>query len=92
MNIEEAINHPNATILDVRREEEFNEGNVLGSINIPLHEVPDNIDNIKSMSKPIVLYCKSGGRSGQALIFLQSQGLKELQNGGGFDDVMKLKS
>ena len=65
-NVQEAINNPNSTFLDVRREDEFEEGNVPGSINIPLHEIIDNIESIRTMSKPIVLYCKSGGRSGQA--------------------------
>jgi|TARA_B110000444_G_scaffold258587_1_gene299899 rhodanese-related sulfurtransferase len=91
MNIEEAINHPDATILDVRREDEFEEGHVPNSINIPLHDIPDNIDLVKTMSTPLVLCCKSGGRSGQALLFLKSQGLSELQNGGGYTDVLKLK-
>ena len=91
MNIQEAINHPESTILDVRREDEFEEGHVPNSINIPLHDIPDNIDRIKKMSTPLVLCCKSGGRSGQALLLLKSQGLSELQNGGGYTDVLKLK-
>ena len=91
MNIQEAINHSDATILDVRREDEFEEGHVPNSINIPLHDVPDNIDRIRAMSTPLILCCKSGGRSGQALLLLKSQGLTELENGGGYTDVLKLK-
>lgn len=90
-NVQEAINNPNSTFLDVRREDEFEEGNVPGSINIPLHEIIDNIESIRTMSKPIVLYCKSGGRSGQALMILEAQGVSDLFNGGGYEDVLKLK-
>ena len=55
MNMNEIINSPNATIVDVRSEGEFASGNVAGSINIPLNEVPHRVEEFKSMSKPVVL-------------------------------------
>ena len=63
----EIINNPSATIVDVRSEGEFAMGNVAGSINIPLDAVPDKIEEFKNMSKPLILCCASGNRSGQAL-------------------------
>ncbi len=39
MNIQDLINDSKTTIVDVRTEVEFSEGNVNGSINIPLREV-----------------------------------------------------
>jgi rhodanese-related sulfurtransferase len=39
MNIQDLINDSKTTIVDVRTEVEFAEGNVNGSINIPLREV-----------------------------------------------------
>ncbi|MDG1252150.1 MAG: rhodanese-like domain-containing protein [Schleiferiaceae bacterium] len=88
MTINEAINHPAATIVDVRSEDEFASGNVPGSVNIPLHTVPDLVEDFKNMSQPIVLCCLSGGRSGQALIYLQAQGVEGLHNGGGYSEVL----
>ncbi len=88
MTINEAINHPNATIVDVRSEGEFAGGNVPGSINIPLHTVPDHVEDFKAMSQPVVLCCMSGNRSGQALMFLQAQGVEGLYNGGGYGEVL----
>ena len=86
MNLQELINDSKTTIVDVRTEEEFLEGNVNGSINIPLHEVVDRIEELTQM-QPLVLCCLSGGRSGQATAFLQAQGCDQVYNGGGWEMV-----
>jgi rhodanese-related sulfurtransferase len=91
MNMNEIINHPNATIVDVRSQGEFAGGNVPGSINIPLNEVPHRVDEFKNMSKPLVLCCLSGGRSGQATQFLVQQGVEDVYNGGGWSQVQMHK-
>ena len=69
------------TVVDVRTRAEFMGGNVAGSINIPLQEVANRIEEFKKMSHPIVLCCASGNRSGQAARFLQSKGIA-CENGG----------
>ena len=61
---------------------------VPGAVNIPLDEVPERWEEFKSMSRPLVLFCRSGGRSGQALQFLASKGIADGMNGGGASDVM----
>ena len=85
--INELINNPNSTIVDVRSEGEFAGGHVEGSINIPLDTVPNRIEDFKNMSKPVIMCCLSGGRSGQAVGFLQQNGVEEIYNGGGWSDV-----
>lgn len=86
MNIQNLINDKDTTIVDVRTEEEFVSGNVAGSINIPLDQVIEKAEELKSM-QPIVVCCLSGGRSGQAAAFLQSLGCEEVYNGGGWETV-----
>ncbi len=86
MNIQELINNTETTIVDVRTEIEFEEGNVLGSINIPLHNIIEKVEELKAM-QPLVLCCLSGGRSGQATAFLQAQGCDNVHNGGGWEFV-----
>ena len=86
MNIQELINDTATTIVDVRTEGEFAEGNVKGSINIPLNEVVDRMEELRGM-QPLVLCCLSGGRSGQATSFLQAQGCDNVHNGGGWELV-----
>ena len=86
MNIQELINNTETTIVDVRTEIEFEEGNVVGSINIPLHNIIEKVEELKAM-QPLVLCCLSGGRSGQAKAFLQAQGCDNVHNGGGWEFV-----
>lgn len=73
------------TIIDVRSAMEFMGGNIAGSINIPLQEIPSKMDEIKQMDNPI-LCCASGNRSGQAVNFLKSNGI-ECENGGGWMEL-----
>jgi rhodanese-related sulfurtransferase len=86
MNIQELINDTATTIVDVRTEIEFEQGNVLGSINIPLHNIIEKVEELKAM-QPLVLCCLSGGRSGQATEFLYAQGCDDVHNGGGWEFV-----
>jgi rhodanese-related sulfurtransferase len=73
-------------IIDVRTRAEFMGGNVIGSVNIPLQEIHQRMEEIKSMPQPIILCCASGNRSEQATIMLQSNGI-ECKNGGSWLDL-----
>ena len=83
----ENIDIKEATIIDVRTPGEFMMGNVEGSINIPLDEVPSRIEEFKTIEGDIILCCASGNRSGQATMFLQQNGLSNAYNGGGWQTV-----
>jgi rhodanese-related sulfurtransferase len=86
MNVEQIIKEKQGTIIDVRTTSEFMGGNVEGSINIPLQEIQERMDELKNLKKPLVLCCASGNRSGQATQFLSQQGI-ECCNGGSWLDV-----
>lgn len=91
MTTVEAINNANATLIDVREPYELEtDGFVPNAINIPLGDVPTKVEEIKAMQKPIVFFCRSGNRSGSAAQFLQTNGLDEVFNGGGFQDVLNV--
>ena len=91
MDLEKIIVENLGTIIDVRTYGEFSGGNVAGSINIPLNEIPVRIKELKAMKAPLVLCCASGGRSGQAQNYL-SQNDIECYNGGSWLDVNYLIS
>ena len=91
MNIQEIILEKQGTIVDVRTREEFMGGHAENSINIPLHEIDNRIEELKNMPKPLVLCCASGGRSGQATQYLTSQKL-ECINAGSWLDVNYIQS
>jgi len=87
MEMNEIINAESTTIVDVRSPSEYSGGHAEGSINIPLDQVKDRLDEFKNMSTPLVLCCASGGRSGMAMDYLTSEGLTDLYNGGGWHQV-----
>lgn len=91
MNMEKIIAENLGTIVDVRTYGEFSGGNVAGSINIPLNEIPERIEELKAMKAPLILCCASGGRSGQAQNYLSQYGI-ECYNGGSWLNVNYYKS
>lgn len=86
MTLEEVIKKGECTIVDVRTSAEFMGGHVAGSVNIPLNEVPERVEEIKGLKQPIMLCCASGGRSGQATGFLSNAGV-DCYNVGSWLDV-----
>jgi rhodanese-related sulfurtransferase len=83
----QAVKTGKSTIIDVRSSAEFAGGHVAGSINIPVNEIANHINDIKDMQQPIVLCCASGGRSGMATQILNSAGIIDAHNGGPWQAV-----
>ncbi len=79
-----------AVVIDVRTANEFDRGKVPGSINIPVDRITVNIPRIKGMERPVVLVCSSGHRSRNALRILKTNGLKEVYNGGSWENVVRI--
>jgi rhodanese-related sulfurtransferase len=74
-------NSKNVVIVDVRTPAEFQKGHVPNAINVPLSEIVDNPDVLKSSKgKPIVLYCRSGYRAGKAAEALHKDGYQNLRH------------
>jgi rhodanese-related sulfurtransferase len=76
-----------AVLVDVRNTEEFSTGNIKGSINIPLDQLPDQIGKLKK-NKTTVVFCASGMRSGRAKSILKENGFQNVINGGGWRSVL----
>ncbi len=91
MTTVQVIKEKMGTIVDVRTPDEFRGGHVVDSINIPLQELGQRMDEIKSLPQPLVLCCASGGRSGMATSILAQQGI-QCMNGGSWLDVNYLCS
>ena len=75
-----------AVVLDVRTQQEWDEGHTEGAEHIVLTLIPSEIDKIKSWNKSVIAVCRSGGRSGQATDFLKSNGV-DIINGGHWQKV-----
>jgi len=68
-------------IVDVREPHEKAEFNI-GGVLIPLGQIQSmQIDEIEDLKdKEVILYCRSGNRSGQACMFLDAMGFKNTKN------------
>lgn len=75
-----------AFLVDVRTPMEFAEGSVKGAVNIPLDQIQAQLAKFKN-KKHIVVFCRSGARSGQAKSFLEQSGFSNVINGGTWQNV-----
>ncbi len=88
MSIKEIIKSPVTRFVDVRSAAEFNSGHIQNAVNIPLDQFQHRFKEIAELGQtPVVFYCRSGNRSGQAVSYLSQIGIKEIYNGGGLEDV-----
>ncbi len=86
--MEDLIKDPETRVIDVREINEFESGHFEGAINIPLGNIPIRIAELKAMNGPIVVYCRSGNRSGMAMSLLKQAGLIDVYNGGALEDML----
>lgn len=77
----------NAVILDVRTEEELEDGYIPNAKHIDIYLGQGFIDELEKLDKTknYYVYCRSGNRSGQACAIMNSIGFDNTQNlSGGF--------
>ncbi len=85
------VEREGAVLLDVRTEDEFAQGHVEGAHNISHDQLEGRLEEIERLtggdkSKPIVTYCRSGGRAGKARTMLEAAGYTRVTNVGGMSD------
>ena len=79
----------NAVILDVRTEDEWNDGIIPNAINIDIYKGQGFIYQVEELdkSKNYYVYCKAGGRSAQACSLMNQMGFETTYNlMGGFSE------
>ncbi len=68
-------------VVDVREPFEWDAGRIPGALHIPLGEVPQRAaQELPDRDAPIMLYCRSGARSGRAAAFLAANGYTNVIN------------
>ena len=71
----------NIVLMDVRSGQEYEEGHLDGTINIPVYNIEKDIaKHVKNKEDTIILYCSSGSRSKQAKEILEKLGYSEVYN------------
>lgn len=78
-----------ATVLDVRTPEEFSSGHVASATNMPVDDLAQHTADVDKLvggdkTKPVVVYCASGGRAQKAKETLEAAGYTHVVNGGGY--------
>lgn len=92
MNLEELLKEETYHLIDVREEMELQmDGEIEDARNIPLGEMEDRKQEIVNLAGPVIFFCRSGNRSGKAMEYFKSEGMTNVYNGGGYQDLqMKL--
>lgn len=72
----------NASILDVRTEEEYIEGFIPNSSNLDIYKGQEFLDEVGKLdkSKNYYVYCRSGARSAQACALMNQNGIENTYN------------
>jgi len=74
-------------LIDVRSPIEFNNGALNGAVNMPI----SNFQNLKddlNQDRPILLYCRTGARSGMVKRYLEQLGFEQVHNIGGVQQYL----
>ncbi|WP_397326794.1 rhodanese-like domain-containing protein [Paenibacillus sabuli] len=71
-------------LIDVRELDEWTEGHIAEARHLPLGELPGRVAELyEDEDAPLVLVCRSGGRSGKACDYLSAQGYNPINMQGG---------
>lgn len=77
-----------ALLVDVRSADEVKDGMVNGAINISHEAIVEGLAALgASKDQPVVLYCRSGNRSGKAERALRAAGYTQVINAGGYQSL-----
>ena len=81
--VQEFKNAAGAVLLDVRTPQEYREGHIPGSQNVPLQQL-DKVEEVTENKDTVLyVYCRSGARSRQAVSLLNHMGYTNVHNIGG---------
>jgi rhodanese-related sulfurtransferase len=89
------MNDDSVVLLDVRTQDERNQGHIKGSLHIPINHLVEKIKILdKYRVKEIICYCHSGSRSRTATSILQRHGFSAVNMKGGMIEwnCLNLKS
>ena len=81
--VQEYKNAAGAVLLDVRTPQEYREGHIPGSQNVPLQQLDQVEEVTENKDTVLYVYCRSGARSRQAVSLLKHMGYTNVHNIGG---------
>lgn len=88
MSLIEVLKAGNYHLIDVREPLELEmDGKIDEAQNIPLGELEDRKQEVTNLSGTVIFFCRSGNRSGKAVDYFKSEGMTDVYNGGGYEEV-----
>ena len=77
-------------VIDVRTASEYQQAHIRQAVNVPFDQIADRIAALApDQEARIVLYCRSGRRSGIAEQTLRQLGYRQEENHGSLDDMRR---
>ena len=75
------VNRDSATFLDVREPKEFSAGHIPDALHIPLAQLGKRLPELERYrTAPLIVYCRSGQRSGRGAVMLRRRGFSVVHN------------
>ena len=75
------INREDAAVIDIRDQAEYSKGHIPNSRHIPVAEFERRSTELEKLkSRPLIVYCATGARSGAAISALRKAGFEKLFN------------
>lgn len=88
MSLVEVLKAGNYHLIDVREPLELEmDGHIQEAQNIPLGEIEDRKQEITNLDGTKIFFCRSGNRSGKAVEYFRNQGMTDVYNGGGYEEL-----
>ena len=73
------INHDNATVIDLRKQDAFKNGHILNAINYPVDSLKEREKNLESYKdKTVILYCNTGTETPRVARMLIQKGFEKI--------------
>ena len=76
--LNDAMQVDGTVVIDVRNPEDYEEGHIPGAVNIPIRDIPDNLNAIPTDS-PVWIVCQTGWRTGMAVSSLRMMGYTNVE-------------
>lgn len=87
------LNHSGAAVVDIRPSARYDQGHILGSINLPKEELEKRLNMLsKYKNKPVILVCTAGIESGKMGRLLSANGFAQLYHLTGGMDMWRSQS
>lgn len=73
------MNRDNAVVFDVREDQEYRSGHIVGAVNVPVGLLESRVNELNvDREKPILVYCRTGQRAASAGASLGKMGYSKL--------------